>query len=90
MINLKNETSNLIATMQDFKETVNTTPEAFCAVIILDLSKRNINRGGVYSFVVEGDDLESSISNFKESDQSSGLYDSDFCSEIMTVLFVNC
>lgn len=90
MINLKNETSSLIATMQDLKETISTTCEAFCAVIILDLSKRDTNRGGVHSFVIEGDDLESAISNFKESDQSNGLLESDFCSEVMTVLFVEC
>ncbi len=75
------------ACVSDFMTACDNSKESYVALISLDFSKRKINRSkSVFMFVIEGDDLDSAIKNFRDTDESDGTNDDDFIiGEVMTV-----
>ncbi len=74
--------------LSDLRALSERTCASYWAVISLDLSQRESNRQDVLStHVIFGDNLESAIAQFKKTDDSSGLFDSDFSDAVMTIAF---
>ncbi|NQZ49696.1 MAG: hypothetical protein HRT95_05755 [Moritella sp.] len=59
----------------------------YAAVISLDLTKRKVNRTKPHVTLVYGQNLEDAIAEYKQRDESSGLFDDDFKPEMITILF---
>ncbi|EGR5926940.1 hypothetical protein BS028_09010 [Vibrio parahaemolyticus] len=77
------------STMQ---ENLSHTADRYHALICFDMSKRKINRSNQkHLFLISGDNLAHALEEFKSTDESSGLVESehsnDFGGEVMTVIF---
>lgn len=83
------EIEPFISSMQ---ENLSHTADRYHALICFDMSKRKINRSNQkHFFLISGDNLAHALEEFKSTDESSGLVESehsnDFGGEVMTVIF---
>ncbi|EQM48250.1 hypothetical protein D051_1070 [Vibrio parahaemolyticus VPCR-2010] len=74
------------------QEQVIHTSSRYHALICFDMSKRKINRSNQkHFFLIFGENLAHALEEFKSTDESSGLVESehsnDFGGEVMTVVF---
>lgn len=73
--------------IEDTKSLANRYSHIYGAVIMLDLRKRKINRSNPCFFSVSGDNLQHAIKEFMATDESTGLYNDDFSTDILTILY---
>ncbi|ELA8197379.1 hypothetical protein RGL65_001361 [Vibrio parahaemolyticus] len=78
--------------LSSIQENLSHTADRYHALICFDMSKRKINRSNQkHLFVISGDNLAHALEEFKITDESSGLVESehsnDFGGEVMTVIF---
>ncbi|MCX8796138.1 hypothetical protein [Vibrio parahaemolyticus] len=78
--------------LSSMQENLSHTAARYHALICFDMSKRKINRSNQkHLFLISGDNLAHALEEFKSTDESSGLVESehsnDFGGEVMTVIF---
>ena len=79
--------STMNLALKDLERLTSENCCSYAAILSLDLSKRQTNRRDPIFITVYGDSLAHAIDEFKQSDSSNGLQDSDFDLGMVSVLF---